>query len=237
MGIEIVEGRDLIARDGKIFMRTTKGLQPVDVIYRRINDDFLDPKVFRKDSGLGVPGLVDAYRMGNVSLANSIGTGIADDKVIYHFVPKMIRYYLDQDPILPNVHTYLAANETDRAFILENLEKLVVKAANESGGYGMLVGSNSTKAEREKFRDRIRKEPRNYIAQPIIPLSRSPAFDEGVIRGRHVDLRPYILSGEKITIIPGALTRVALCEGSLVVNSSQGGGSKDTWVLEEQSAE
>jgi uncharacterized circularly permuted ATP-grasp superfamily protein len=234
MGIEIVEGRDLIARDGKIFMRTTKGLQPVDVIYRRINDDFLDPKIFRKDSGLGVPGLVDAYRKGNVSLANSIGTGIADDKVIYHFVPKMIRYYLDQDAILPNVDTYLAANETDRAFILENLEKLVVKAANESGGYGMLVGSNSTKAEREKFRDRIRKEPRNYIAQPIIPLSRSPAFDEGVIRGRHVDLRPYILSGEKIKIIPGALTRVALCEGSLVVNSSQGGGSKDTWVLEEE---
>ena len=235
MGIEIVEGRDLIARNGKIFMRTTKGLQPVDVIYRRINDDFLDPKVFRKDSGLGVPGLVDAYRTGNVSLANSIGTGIADDKVIYHFVPKMIRYYLDQEAILPNVHTYLAANETDRAFILENLEQLVVKAANESGGYGMLVGSNSTKAKREKFRDRIRKEPRNYIAQPIIPLSRSPAFDEGVIRGRHVDLRPYILSGEKIKIIPGALTRVALCEGSLVVNSSQGGGSKDTWVLEEES--
>jgi uncharacterized circularly permuted ATP-grasp superfamily protein len=234
MGIEIVEGRDLIARDGKIFMRTTKGLQPVDVIYRRINDDFLDPKVFRKDSGLGVPGLVDAYRKGNVSLANSIGTGIADDKVIYHFVPKMIRYYLDQDAILPNVDTYLAADDTDRAFILENLEKLVVKAANESGGYGMLVGSNSTKAEREKFRERIRKEPRNYIAQPIIPLSRSPAFDEGVIRGRHVDLRPYILSGEKIKIIPGALTRVALCEGSLVVNSSQGGGSKDTWVLEEE---
>ena len=170
-------------------------------------------------------------------LANSIGTGIADDKVIYHFVPKMIRYYLDQDAILPNVQTYLAADDTDRAFILENLEKLVVKAANESGGFGMLVGSNSTKAEREKFRERIRKEPRNYIAQPIIPLSRSPAFDEGVIRGRHVDLRPYILSGEKIKIIPGALTRVALCEGSLVVNSSQGGGSKDTWVLEEQSAE
>jgi uncharacterized circularly permuted ATP-grasp superfamily protein len=237
MGIEIVEGRDLIARDGKIFMRTTKGLQPVDVIYRRINDDFLDPKIFRKDSGLGVPGLVDAYRKGNVSLANSIGTGIADDKVIYHFVPKMIRYYLDQDAILPNVQTYLAANDTDRAFILENLETLVVKTANESGGYGMLVGSNSTEAEREKFRGRIRKEPRNYIAQPIIPLSRSPAFDEGVIRGRHVDLRPYILSGEKIKIIPGALTRVALCEGSLVVNSSQGGGSKDTWVLEEQSAE
>jgi uncharacterized circularly permuted ATP-grasp superfamily protein len=236
MGIEIVEGRDLVARDGKIFMRTTKGLQPVDVIYRRINDDFLDPKVFRKDSGLGVPGLVEAYRKGNVSLANSIGTGIADDKVIYHFVPKMIRYYLDQDAILPNVETYLASNESDRSFILENLEKLVVKAANESGGYGMLVGSHSTEAEREKFRKRIQKEPRNYIAQPIVPLSRSPAFDDDVIRGRHVDLRPYILSGEKIKIIPGALTRVALCEGSLVVNSSQGGGSKDTWVLEEEPA-
>jgi len=208
-------------------------LQPVHVIYRRINDDFLDPRVFRKDSALGVPGLVDAYRKGNVSLANSIGTGIADDKVIYHFVPKMIRYYLDQDAILPNVPTYLAVNESDRAFILENLETLVVKAANESGGYGMLVGSQSTAAEREKFRERIRKDPRNYIAQPIIPLSRSPAFDDGVIRGRHVDLRPYILSGEKIKIIPGALTRVALREGSLVVNSSQGGGSKDTWVLEE----
>jgi len=234
MGIEIVEGRDLIAHDGKIFMRTTKGLQPVDVIYRRINDDFLDPKVFRKDSGLGVPGLVDAYQKGNVSLANSIGTGVADDKVIYHFVPKMIRYYLDQDAILPNVETYLASNESDRAFILENLEKLVVKAANESGGYGMLVGSHSSEAEREEFRKRIQKEPRNYIAQPIVPLSRSPAFDDDVIRGRHVDLRPYILSGEKIKIIPGALTRVALCEGSLVVNSSQGGGSKDTWVLEEE---
>jgi len=237
MGIEIVEGRDLIARDGKIFMRTTKGLQAVDVIYRRINDDFLDPKVFRKDSGLGVPGLVDAYRKGNVSLANSIGTGIADDKVIYHFVPKMIRYYLDQDAILPNVETYLASHESDRAFILENLERLVVKAANESGGYGMLVGSHSTEAERAAFRKRIQKEPRNYIAQPIVPLSRSPAFDDDVVRGRHVDLRPYILSGEKIKIIPGALTRVALCEGSLVVNSSQGGGSKDTWVLEEEAVE
>lgn len=236
MGIEIVEGRDLIARDGKIFMRTTKGLQPVDVIYRRINDDFLDPSVFRKDSGLGVPGLVDAYRKGSVSLANSIGTGIADDKVIYHFVPKMIRYYLDQDPMLPNVETYLAADESDRAFILENLEKLVVKAANESGGYGMLVGSHATAAEREEFRERIQKQPRNYIAQPIVPLSRSPAFDQDVVRGRHVDLRPYILFGEKIKIIPGALTRVALCNSSLVVNSSQGGGSKDTWVLEEEPA-
>jgi uncharacterized circularly permuted ATP-grasp superfamily protein len=237
MGIEIVEGRDLTTRDGKVFMRTTKGLQQVDVIYRRINDDFLDPTVFRKDSGLGVPGLVDACRKGNVSLANSIGTGIADDKVIYHFVPKMIRYYLDQDAILPNVPTYLAANESERAFIFDHLEELVIKAANESGGYGMLVGSNSTRAEREKFRERIRKDPRNYIAQPILPLSRSPAFDDGAIRGRHVDLRPYILYGEKIRIIPGALTRVALREGSLVVNSSQGGGSKDTWVLEDNGVE
>ena len=176
MGIEIVEGRDLIAHDGKIFMRTTKGLQPVDVIYRRINDDFLDPKVFRKDSGLGVPGLVDAYRKGNVSLANSIGTGIADDKVIYHFVPKMIRYYLDQDAILPNVPDLSRIGERDLAYILENLEKLVIKAANESGGYGMLVGSHATKAECEEFRETIQKEPRNYIAQPIVPLSRSPAF-------------------------------------------------------------
>ena len=202
MGIEIVEGRDLVARDGKIFMRTTKGLQPVDVIYRRINDDFLDPKVFRKDSGLGVPGLVDAYRKGNVSLANSIGTGIADDKVIYHFVPKMIRYYLDQDAILPNVQTYLAADETDRAFILENLDKLVVKAANESGGYGMLVGSHSTKAEREKFRERIRKEPRNYIAQPIIPLSRSPAFARASSRDGTLICVPTFYTGRKSKSFP-----------------------------------
>lgn len=233
MGIEIVEGRDLFARDDRIFMRTTKGSQQVDVIYRRINDDFLDPSVFRRESALGVFGLVDACRKGNVSLANSIGTGIADDKVIYHFVPKMIRYYLDQDAILPNVPTYLAADEKDRAFILENLTGLVIKAANESGGYGMLIGSESSAAERDRFRTRIRKNPRNYIAQPIVPLSRSPAFGDGVIRGRHVDLRPYVLYGEKIKIVPGALTRVALEKGSLVVNSSQGGGSKDTWVLED----
>ncbi len=234
MGIEIVEGRDLIAQDGKVFMRTTKGLQPVDVIYRRINDDFLDPQVFRKDSGLGVRGLVESYRKGNISLANSIGTGIADDKVIYHFVPRMIRYYLEQDAILPNVPTYLAANDNERAYILDHLDELVVKAANESGGYGMLVGSQSSVGEREEFRQRICKEPRNYIAQPIVPLSRSPAFDENGVRGRHVDLRPYVLYGETIKIIPGALTRVALQNASLVVNSSQGGGSKDTWVLEEE---
>ena len=234
MGIEIVEGRDLVAQDGCVFMRTTKGLKQVDVIYRRINDDFLDPRVFRKDSGLGVPGLVDAYRHGRVSLANSIGTGVADDKVVYHFVPKMIRYYLDQDPILENVPTYLAAQPDDLKYILEHLPELVVKAANESGGYGMLIGSQATAEEREDFAGRIRKDPRNYIAQPIVALSRSPSFCEGTMQGRHVDLRPYILYGEKVTIIPGGLTRVALRQGSLVVNSSQGGGSKDTWVVEEE---
>ena len=234
MGIEIVEGRDLVAQDGCVFMRTTKGLKQVDVIYRRINDDFLDPRVFRKDSGLGVPGLVDAFRRGHVSLANAIGTGVADDKVVYHFVPKMIRYYLDQDPILENVPTYLASQPDDFKYILEHLPELVVKAANESGGYGMLIGSQATAAEREDFAGRIRKDPRNYIAQPIVALSRSPSFCEGTMQGRHVDLRPYILSGEKVTIIPGGLTRVALREGSLVVNSSQGGGSKDTWVVEEE---
>jgi uncharacterized circularly permuted ATP-grasp superfamily protein len=234
MGIEIVEGRDLVAHDGRVCMRTTKGLRRVDVIYRRINDDFLDPEVFRKDSGLGVPGLVNAYREGNVSLANSIGTGIADDKVIYHFVPKMIRYYLGEDPILPNVPTYLASVKEDLAYILEHISELVVKAANESGGYGMLVGTQATKAECDEFREKVRKNPRNYIAQPVIPLSRAPAFCGESMHGRHVDLRPYILYGEKVTIIPGALTRVALTAGSLIVNSSQGGGSKDTWIIDEE---
>jgi uncharacterized circularly permuted ATP-grasp superfamily protein len=233
MGIEIVEGRDLVAEEGKVYMRTTKGLKRVDVIYRRINDDFLDPQVFRKDSGLGVPGLVEAYRQGHVSLANSIGTGVADDKVVYYYVPKMIRYYLDQDAILPNVPTYLASNKDELTYILENIDQLVVKAANESGGYGMLIGSQASKAERERFRARVRKSPRNYVAQPIIPLSRSPSFCDDSIQGRHVDLRPYVLYGEKVTIIPGGLTRVALRAGSLVVNSSQGGGSKDTWIVDE----
>jgi uncharacterized circularly permuted ATP-grasp superfamily protein len=234
MGIEIVEGRDLVVQDGCIRMRTTKGLKPVDVIYRRINDDFLDPRVFRKDSALGVPGLVDAYRHGCVSLANSIGTGVADDKVVYHFVPKMIRYYLEQDPILENVPTYLASQPNDLSYILEHLPELVVKAANESGGYGMLIGSQASAAEREDFAGRIRKDPRNYIAQPIVALSRSPSYCDDAIEGRHVDLRPYIVCGEKVSIIPGGLTRVALRPGSLVVNSSQGGGSKDTWVVEEE---
>ncbi|HXM33333.1 MAG TPA: circularly permuted type 2 ATP-grasp protein [Chthoniobacterales bacterium] len=234
MGIEIVEGRDLIAQGGKVFMRTTKGLKPVDVIYRRINDDFLDPLVFRKDSGLGVPGLVEAYRDGNVSLANSIGTGIADDKAVYHFVPKMIRYYLSEDPILPNVPTYLAAVKEDLTYILEHIPELVIKAVNESGGYGMLIGPQATKAECERFREKVRKHPRNYVAQPVVPLSRAPAFCDENMQGRHVDLRPFVLYGEKVTIVPGGLTRVALRAGSLVVNSSQGGGSKDTWILEEE---
>jgi uncharacterized circularly permuted ATP-grasp superfamily protein len=232
MGIEIVEGRDLVAQGGKVFMRTTKGLAQVDVIYRRINDDFLDPQVFRKDSGLGVPGLVEAYRDGNVSLANSIGTGIADDKAVYHFVPKMIRYYLNEDALLPNVPTYLASVKEDLTYILEHIPELVVKAVNESGGYGMLVGPQATKAECEKFKEKVRKNPRNYIAQPVVPLSRAPSFCDDNMEGRHIDLRPFILYGEKVTIVPGGLTRVALRKGSLVVNSSQGGGSKDTWVLE-----
>lgn len=232
MGVEIVVGQDLEVQDHHVFMRTTKGLQQVDVVYRRIDDDFLDPQVFRPDSMLGVPGIVSAYRAGNISLANSIGTGVADDKVTYYFVPRMIKYYLDQDPILPNVPTYLASEETDMQYIMENLPKLVVKSANEAGGYGMLVGPHSSKAEIEKFRKLIKADPRNYIAQPTLALSRHPCFFDDHFEGRHIDLRPYILYGEKISIIPGGLTRVALRKGSLVVNSSQGGGSKDTWVLE-----
>jgi uncharacterized circularly permuted ATP-grasp superfamily protein len=231
MGIEIVEGRDLFVKDSRVFMRTTKGPQPVHVIYRRIDDDFIDPTVFRKDSMLGVPGLINAYRAGNVSLANSIGTGLADDKVMYYFVPRMIKYYLDQEPILPNVPTYLASEEQDKKYILEHLPELVVKAANESGGYGMLMGPKAAKEEIEKFRELIIAEPRNYIAQPMINLSQHPTCCDGSFEGRHVDLRPFVLSGERTSIIPGGLTRVALRKGSLVVNSSQGGGSKDTWVL------
>jgi uncharacterized circularly permuted ATP-grasp superfamily protein len=231
MGIEIVEGRDLVVRDAKVYMRTTKGLQQVHVLYRRIDDDFLDPSVFRPDSLLGLPGLVNAYRAGNVAVANAIGTGVSDDKVIYYFVPRMIKYYLGEDPILNNVDTYLASEEKDFTYIMENLPDLVVKSANEAGGYGMLVGPKSTKAEIERFREMIRDNPRNFIAQPTISLSRHPTWTEDGFEGRHIDLRPYILYGESVKIIPGGLTRVALRKGSLVVNSSQGGGSKDTWVL------
>ncbi len=233
MGIPIVEGRDLIVRGGRVFMRTTRGLEQVHVIYRRIDDDFLDPLVFRKDSQLGVPGLVEAYRNGHVALANSIGTGVADDKAVYACVPKMIRYYLDQDPILANVPTYLGSDPADLAYMVDNLETLVVKAVNESGGYGMLMGPHSTQAERAEFLTRIKAHPRNYIAQPVLALSRHPVFTGDQFEGRHIDLRPYVLYGERVQVVPGGLTRVALRKGSLVVNSSQGGGSKDTWVLRE----
>jgi len=231
MGVELVEGQDLFVKDNFVFMRTTRGPKRVDVIYRRLDDDFLDPLVFRPDSMLGVPGLVNAYRAGHVALANSIGTGIADDKVIYAYVPKLIKYYLGQDAILPNVNTYLPSEPLDRKYVLENIAKLVVKAANEAGGYGMLIGPAATKAECDTFRGLVAANPRNYIAQDPINLSRSPTWIDGKLEGRHIDLRPYILYGEKITVTPGGLTRVALRQGSLVVNSSQGGGSKDTWVL------
>jgi uncharacterized circularly permuted ATP-grasp superfamily protein len=234
MGIELVEGRDLVIDQNRVHMRTTRGLQQVDVIYRRIDDDFLDPLVFRPDSMLGVPGLVNAYRAGNVALANSIGTGIADDKGIYPFVPDMIRYYLKQDAILPNVETYRPTIASHRSHVLANLDKLVVKTVNESGGYGMLIGPNSTQAQRDDFAAKVKANPRDFIAQPVIQLSTHPTFVDGRLEGRHIDLRPFILCGEKITIVPGALTRVALPRGSLVVNSSQGGGSKDTWVLAEE---
>jgi uncharacterized circularly permuted ATP-grasp superfamily protein len=231
MGIEIVEGRDLVVQDRVVYMKTTRGLQRVDTIYRRIDDDFLDPKVFRKDSALGVAGLVDAYRAGNVSLANSIGTGVADDKAIYAFVPDMIRFYLTEEPKLLNVPTYLAYRKDERDFILNHMHELVVKATNESGGYGILVGPHASKGEIDAFKRKVKADPRNFIAQPTLSLSRSPSWCGQVFEGRHIDLRPYILYGEKITIVPGGLTRVALRKGSLVVNSSQGGGSKDTWVL------
>jgi uncharacterized circularly permuted ATP-grasp superfamily protein len=233
MGIELVEGRDLLVHDNMVYMRTTAGLRPVDVIYRRVDDDFIDPLAFRSDSGLGVAGLFNAYRAGNVALANAIGTGIADDKAIYACVPAMIRYYLDQQPILPNVETYLLSDDNQRRYVLEHLDELVVKAVGESGGYGMLIGPHSTAAEREEFRGRITADPRNYIAQPTLALSRAPCFIDGRVEPRHVDLRPYVLFGDRIAIAPGGLTRVALQKGSLVVNSSQGGGSKDTWVLSE----
>jgi uncharacterized circularly permuted ATP-grasp superfamily protein len=237
MGVPIVEGRDLIVRHDRVFMRTTQGLQQVHVIYRRIDDDFLDPLVFRKDSLLGVPGLVRSYQNGHVALANSIGTGVADDKAVYACVPKMIKYYLDQDPILPNVPTYLGADAGECSHILENLDKLVVKAVNESGGYGMLMGPQATAAECAAFAERIRANPRNYIAQPVLALSRHPVFVDDHFEGRHIDLRPYVLYGDRVRVVPGGLTRVALRAGSLVVNSSQGGGSKDTWVLWEDRLE
>jgi len=232
MGVELLEGQDLIVHNGFIHMQTTKGLQQVDVLYRRIDDDFIDPLAFRPDSMLGVPGLMEVYKSGRLAMANAPGTGVADDKVIYAYVPKIIKYYTGEDPILPNVPTYVCSEPKEQAYVLENLDKLVVKAANESGGYGMLVGPHASGAEREKFAELIRENPRNYMAQPTLALSRVPSLIEDRIEGRHVDLRPYILYGKEILVLPGGLTRVALRKGSLVVNSSQGGGSKDTWVVD-----
>lgn len=237
MGVELVEGRDLVVKDGFVYMRTTEGFERVDVIYRRIDDDFLDPQSFREDSVLGVPGIMDVYRNGRVALANAPGTGVADDKVIYAFVPDMIRYYLNEEAILPNVQTFVCQRQEDREYVLSHLDELVVKPANESGGYGMLIGPRASKEERAKFAGLIRENPRNYIAQPTLSLSRVPTLIDDHFEGRHVDLRPYILYGDEIKVLPGGLTRVALRKGSLVVNSSQGGGSKDTWVVADDDAE
>jgi uncharacterized circularly permuted ATP-grasp superfamily protein len=233
MGVPLVEGRDLVVHENMVYMRTTTGLRRIDVIYRRVDDDFIDPLTFRRDSSLGAAGLFNAYRAGNVVICNAPGTGVADDKAVYAYVPEIIRYYLNEDAILPNIETYLCREPAQLSHVLANLDKLVVKAVGASGGYGMLVGPHSTKAQQEEFADALRADPANYIAQPTIQLSTAPCLIDHAIEPRHVDLRPFILSGEKITVTPGALTRVALKKGSLVVNSSQGGGSKDTWILAE----
>ncbi len=236
MGVELVEGRDLVLDRGQVFRRTTRGLQRVDVIYRRVDDDFLDPLTFRSDSLLGVAGLVGAHHAGNVGLANALGTGVADDKGIYPFVPEIIQFYLGEEPILRNVETFRPLVPAHRRHILANLDSLVVKAVDASGGYGMLIGPASTREQRDEFARKIEANPRGYIAQPTIRLSRHPTFLDGRLDGRHVDLRPFVLYGEDVIVMPGGLTRVALPEGSLVVNSSQGGGTKDTWVLHQSSA-
>jgi uncharacterized circularly permuted ATP-grasp superfamily protein len=237
MGIELVEGSDLVVDQDHVFMRTTRGLQPVHVIYRRIDDEWLDPIFGRQASLIGVAGLVNAYRVGNVAIANALGNGVADDKAVYALVPKIIRYYLDEDPILPNVKTYLCAIDSDRKYVLENLEKLVVKTVDASGGYGMLIGPAATAAEREEFRQRITEFPRHFIAQPVVPLSVQPLLDGGRLRYGHQDLRPFVLTGPEEYVTPGGLTRVALKPGSLIVNSSQGGGSRDTWVMADDGVE
>ncbi len=231
MGVQLVEGRDLVVIDDFVYMRTTRGIQRVDVLYRRIDDVFLDPAYFRSDSVLGVKGLLDAYKKGNITIANAPGTGVADDKVVYAYVPKIIKYYLDQDPILPNVLTYMCWDEKQREYVMENIHNMVVKPANESGGYGILVGPHAFKTDQEKYKELIKQNPRNYIAQPLMALSRVPTIINNSLEGRHVDLRPYILYGDDIFVLPGGLSRVALKKGSCVVNSSQGGGSKDTWVV------
>ncbi|NUP08134.1 MAG: circularly permuted type 2 ATP-grasp protein [Polyangiaceae bacterium] len=234
MGVELVEGRDLVVRDGRVHMRTTRGLMPVDVIYRRMDDTFIDPVELRRDSMLGVPGLLDVYRHGRVALANAPGTGVADDKVIYTYVPQIIEYYLGEKAILPNVPTYRCEDPKALQYVLDHTDELVIKAANESGGYGMLIGPHASSAEVAEFREKVRANPREYIAQPMLALSRVPTISDEGLAGRHVDLRPYVLYGEDIYVLPGGLTRVALRPGSMVVNSSQGGGSKDTWVLAEE---
>ena len=231
MGAPLVEGRDLVVHDNMVYMRTTVGLRRVDVIYRRVDDDFIDPLSFRRNSGLGVAGLFNAYRAGNVVIANAPGTGVADDKAVYAFVPEIIRYYLGEDAILPNIETFLCREPAQLSHVLANLDKLVVKAVGASGGYGMLIGPHASQAERDEFATQLKADPANYIAQPTIQLSTAPCLVDGKIEPRHVDLRPFILAGQKVVVTPGALTRVALKRGSLVVNSSQGGGSKDTWVL------
>jgi uncharacterized circularly permuted ATP-grasp superfamily protein len=234
MGAELVEGRDLVVKKDFVYMKTTKGLQRVDVIYRRVDDDYLDPLVFNKDSMLGTPGLFEAYRKGNVVLVNAPGTGVADDKAVYAYVDRIVKYYLGEEILLPNVKTYICDEPQDLKYVIEHIGELVVKQTDASGGYGMLIGPHSTKAEQAEFVTKIKAKPRNYIAQPMINLSRAPTLTDSTIEGRHVDLRPYVLYGKEMKIIPGGLTRVALKKGSLVVNSSQGGGSKDTWVLDNQ---
>ncbi len=231
LGAELVEGRDLVVKDDYVFMKTTKGLRKVDVIYRRVDDEFIDPKVFNKDSLLGTPGLFDAYLKRNVVLVNAPGAGVADDKAVYAYIPRLIKYYLGEEALIPNIKTYICAEKQDCNYVIENISQLVVKQTDGSGGYGMLIGPHATKKEQDEFVVKIKNNPRNYIAQPMINLSRVPTLCDNTIEGRHVDLRPYILYGKDIKVIPGALTRVALKKGSLVVNSSQGGGSKDTWVL------
>jgi uncharacterized circularly permuted ATP-grasp superfamily protein len=232
MGVELVEGQDLFVENDYLYMRTTQGPQRVDVIYRRIDDDFLDPLVFRPDSALGVPGLIGAYRAGNVSLCNAVGTGIADDKSIYPYVPDMVRFYLGEEPILNNVPTWMCRKPDDLKYVLDHLPELVVKETHGAGGYGMLVGPASTAAQIAEFRAVLEAHPEKYIAQPTLALSTCPTYVETGIAPRHIDLRPFVLSGTEVRMVPGGLTRVALREGSLVVNSSQGGGTKDTWVLE-----
>jgi uncharacterized circularly permuted ATP-grasp superfamily protein len=233
MGVELAEGRDLVVKDRIVYLKTTHGLKRVDVVYRRIDDVFLDPTYFRGDSLLGVPGIIDAWMAGNVALANAVGNGVADDKAIHPYVTDMIRYYLGEEPLLGNVPTYQLTRAEDRAYVLDNLEHMVVKAVAESGGYGMLIGPSATRAQRADFAKHIEEDPRGYIAQPVIPLSRHLCYLGGTLESRHIDLRPFIIHGEEIEVVPGGLTRVALRKGSLVVNSSQGGGSKDTWVLAE----